>query len=98
MRQEYSTTGARKQEASRLRGLFSNRFVSEWTYILGLAAGWCRGADAPLAHAGVFGKGKLEKGKRKEGKGLVPGEVKSDEIAAAIRAVVVAAHRTHPPR
>ena len=43
MRQEYSTTGARKQEASRLRGLFSNRFVSEWTYILGLAAGRCRG-------------------------------------------------------
>jgi len=34
---EYSTTGARMQEASRPRGLFSNRFVGEWTYILGFA-------------------------------------------------------------
>ena len=43
MRQEYSTTGARMQEVSRLRGWFSNRFLGEWTYILGLAAGRCRG-------------------------------------------------------
>ena len=35
---------------------FSNRFVGEWTYILGLGAGRCRGADAPLPHTGVFGK------------------------------------------
>jgi len=40
---------------------FSNRFLGEWTYLLGLAAGrcrgagvGCRGADAPSAHAGVF--------------------------------------------
>ena len=33
---------------------FSNRLVGEWTYILGLAAGRCRGADAPSAHAGVW--------------------------------------------
>ncbi len=25
------------------RGLTSNRFLGEWTYILGLGAGWCRG-------------------------------------------------------
>ena len=43
MRQEYSTTGARKQEAQCFRGLFTNRFLGEWTYILGLGAGRCRG-------------------------------------------------------
>jgi hypothetical protein len=40
------------QEAQCFRGLFSNRLVGEWTYLLGLAAGGCRGA-------GVFGKGKM---------------------------------------
>jgi hypothetical protein len=33
-----------------------------------------------------------------EGIGLVPGEAKSEEEAAGIRAVVVAERRTHPPR
>jgi len=42
--------------------LITNRFLGEWTYILGLAAGWCRGANAPSPHAGVFGKGKRVKG------------------------------------
>ena len=91
MRQEYSTTGARKQEAQCLQGLFSNRFIGEWTYIQGLAAGRCRGSDAPLPHAGV-----LEKRKRKEGKGLiVPGKTKPDEAAAENRVAGVAYERTH---
>ncbi|MDP7318629.1 MAG: hypothetical protein QGH12_10685, partial [SAR324 cluster bacterium] len=30
-------------EQPRGRGLTSNRFLGEWTYILGLGAGWCRG-------------------------------------------------------
>ena len=34
---------ARKQEGLRFQGLISNRFLGEWTYILGLAFGWCRG-------------------------------------------------------
>ena len=58
MRQEYSTKWGRRQEGLQGQGLFPNRFLGEWDYILGLAAERCRGADAPLAHAGVFGKGK----------------------------------------
>ena len=34
---------ARTQEGLRFQGLISNRFLGEWTYILGLAFGWCRG-------------------------------------------------------
>ena len=67
------------QEAQCFRGLITNRFLGEWTYILGLAAG--RGADAPLPHSGGFGKGK-----REEGKGLiVPGKTKSVEVEAGAR-------------
>ena len=42
------------QEAQCFRGLIPSGFLGEWTYLLGLAAGRCRGADAPSAHAGVF--------------------------------------------
>ena len=80
LREEYSTTGARKQEAQCFRGSFTCRFLGEWTYMLGLAAGRCRGADAPSPHAGVY-----EKGKRKEGRGLVPGKTKSEEVEAGAR-------------
>ena len=45
LREEYSTTGARKQEAQCFRGSFTCRFLGEWTYMLGLAAG--RGAVLP---------------------------------------------------
>ena len=38
---------ARKQEGLRFQGLISNRFLGEWTYILGLAFGWCRGVGCP---------------------------------------------------
>ena len=41
---------ARKQEGLRFQGLISNRFLGEWTYILGLAFGWCRGVGAVLPH------------------------------------------------
>ena len=50
------------------------------------------GANAPFAHAVVFGKGKKEKG-------LVLGKTKSEVAAAEIREVeAVAVRRTHPPR
>ncbi len=42
---------ARKQEGLRFQGLISNRFLGEWTYLLGLASGWCRGH---LAIEGLF--------------------------------------------
>ena len=59
MRQEeYSTTGARKQEALGGQGLSIGGFLS--------GLGKIRGASAPSAHAGVFGKEKKE-----EGKGLI---------------------------
>ena len=52
----------------------------------------CRGADAPSPHAGVYGRGK-------KGRGLVPGEAKSDVEVVVIRVENVAAvRRTHPPR
>ena len=38
---------ARTQEGLRFQGLISNRFLGEWTYILGLAFGWCRGVGCP---------------------------------------------------
>ena len=52
------------------------------------------GADAPSPHAGVY-----EKGKRKEGRGLVPGKTKSDvKVAENREAEDAAVRRTHPPR
>jgi hypothetical protein len=30
-------------EQPRDQGWFTNRFLGEWTYLLGLAVGWCRG-------------------------------------------------------
>ena len=46
-----------------------------------LGIGEIRGADAPLPHSGVFGKGK-----REEGKGLiVPGKTKFVEVEAGAR-------------
>ena len=68
MRQEYSTKWGRRQEPQCFRGSFPNRFLGEWTYILGLAAGWCRGGLTPPHPT----QGSLEKGKREEQKGLEP--------------------------
>ena len=53
LRQEYSTTGARKQEAQCFRGPFTCRFLGEWTYMLGLGAGRCRGVGLTLPHQGL---------------------------------------------
>ena len=36
------TTGARKQETLEGQGSFTCRFVDEWAYLLGFAAGRCR--------------------------------------------------------
>ena len=62
MRPEYSTTGARKQEGFEVcspKEVKTHR-RSVVARILGI--GKIRGADAPSAHAGVFGKGKRTKG------------------------------------
>jgi hypothetical protein len=62
MRQEYSTTGARKQEALGGQGLSIGVFLPEWDYQICFGFRGCRGADAPSVHAGVFGKGGLLEG------------------------------------
>jgi hypothetical protein len=96
MRQEYSTKWGRRQEASRLRGWFTyGRTGSppQWgSRILGI--GEIRGANAPFAHAGVFGK--MEIGK--EGKGLiVPSNTKADVADVLIKIIVVPPHRNPAP-
>jgi hypothetical protein len=47
-------------EQPRDRGSFTNRFVGEWTYLLGLAAGRCRGADALYYHKQALRFGDFE--------------------------------------
>jgi hypothetical protein len=86
MRLEYSTTGARKQEGLWLQGL-SIRFS-----LSGL--GKSGGLTPPQPT-----QGSLEKGKRKEGKGLVvPGKTKSEEVEVVTRSVEDTGRRTHPHR
>ena len=59
-----------------------------------LGIGEIRGADAPFAHAGVFGK--MEIGK--EGKGLiVPSNTKADVADVLIKIIVVPPHRNPAP-
>jgi hypothetical protein len=43
MRHEYSTTGARMQEALRGQGLSIGSFLSGRDYQIRFGAGWCRG-------------------------------------------------------
>jgi hypothetical protein len=47
-------------EQPRDQGSFTNRFVGEWTYLLGLAAGRCRGADALYYHKQALRFGDFE--------------------------------------
>ena len=86
MRLEYSTTGTRKQEGLWLQGLSIRFFLS--------GLGKSGGLTPPQPT-----QGSLEKGKRKEGRGLVLGKAKSEVAAAVIRVrEAEAVRRTHPPR
>ena len=76
------------------RGQQASRFVQLWkdrlTAAVGQPAFWALGKSG--------GQGSLEKGKRKEGKGLVLGKTKSDEVEAVNRVVVEAESCTLPSR
>ena len=88
MRQEYSTKWGRKEETLGGQGLSVGGFVGEWDYILGLAVGRCRGADAPYPT-----QGSLEKEK-----GLVLGKTKSEAADPGTRLAAVPEGGTHGPR
>jgi hypothetical protein len=78
---------------------FSNRFVGEWTYLLGLAAGRCRGWGAGGLMPPQPTQGFFEKGKSKEDKGLIVlGKAKSEGVEAVVRPLGETGGGTHVPQ